>query len=88
MAIKFNYLEGEKPMKVTSAKTWLLNADGSKALPEGSPAGTHLLVHAGCDIEADELEKYGLLPDGSDYAPAPQAEAEPQPETKKSKKAS
>ena len=61
--------------KVKSRKTWHLTTDRKRAVPETDSAGALLLVSAGCEIEAAELERYGLLPDGSDYASV----AEPEP---------
>lgn len=55
-------------LKVRSKRTWHLTADKSRAVPEDDAAGALLLVAAGCSIPAAEIEKYGLLPDGSDYA--------------------
>jgi hypothetical protein len=56
----------EKAMaKVVSQKRWLLTADKSRAVPDGDPKGAYLLVGDGCEIEAEELEQHGILPDGS-----------------------
>lgn len=57
-------------MKVKSAKRWCLTVEKDRAVPGDDPAGAHLLVGEGCEIEAAELEQYGLLPDGSGFAEA------------------
>lgn len=54
-------------MKVKSASRWCLTADKTRAVPGDDPAGAFLLVGEGGEIEAAELERYGLLPDGSGY---------------------
>lgn len=68
MAIEWPRIpEGSNTMKTRSEKTWHLTADRTRAVPENHADGALLLVAAGCEIEAAELEKYNLLPDGSGY---------------------